>query len=1349
MLAFFFVVKTLYLGRMRTTRFAKGGVTKGPSHKEGGIPMTVKSTGQQVELEGGEGVVNKAVMASQQQVVLNGEKLSPCEAVSEINQMAGNGVDFECPPSYDSGGIVQRYDTAVMPTYPSSIGANASVNDVERMAEGGHVSADVDFDVEQLAAGIDDALFTETGVQEVLQKFAKGGTVTPTNQPSIDNPYYSDYSQYVKLLQRTGSLKALQIDQKELYRHYGFVVSDDVCSYEYSPFMMIYEWMREPETHPFVTPRGTSTRATTLSRIRTYRGQVKWDTERSLDIAQRHYRAYLHKIFLLDTHTPRVQQMGHNYELYRTSGYLRENSRYPVPYINTTKFFNQASASPHIPKNHDILNAPNNYEGALEYASFLASPLLQSIFEQKTYANSKMCNQMMHQALQKHLPFAKEVAANCAFLEEQLSENHIAIQQLSFTTSNKQVISILTPFFNTSVAKLFTNAIEWFERVLTNMPAEIKEISPAVLHSYLPVFKNDSHILFYNTRENFCFTVEYPNEVEGVANWKQYVKAHSLKSYKSETTIQCTQYPAHIDSLLTDNQTPQPAANNVAVYWQAKRQQQTNEFNTTGSGFNLLDSLVSLLAFPIGYGSLFNDAEALIKQTIPKQTIQDYLTCISIPTHQAWLKAWATTNDQRGFYNAISNYTTLLVDPELGDLLIPIAYTDNTVGDGRVSILERGIERLSGGVYEHIAVMQTACGLFSPVHLTTISTANSLVGWLLNRHLHIDADYANTAFRKMLRFKFQNDSEKRLYEYLSLPGKAAYQQNDFLAETKTQQALARPQAVVDYICAASYFTAPWGLDVTDYDWFTKESTFVLTDFPNLSGNRERWETGVQGAVFATLELHAKYLRILKLADWMSVPSFSDVASETSKWERVESLLPSKTAKLIDDVFQELEAYGFSTQQLRTLQQLRAVNRKETKQKRKLQLASDKAIPQAKFSKDELNNYDNFKTVISTAIYESFLSIYTLHQNSPFLIPILFGGGETNTRYKGIYAGHNPYGVCNLKVYSEELMYQEKQQVHNTDLDAYTVLPNLLTVQMRMYSLSAAFEVQEKELPRLADDIATNLYGVLRAIDANEDVFTLFPNTAQEHIIDVQSLKKSMERWVTNPDTVFVVRPIDKQAVYEAEYSDVDLGASLSKNNFRNVAQPANWKRPYGIQMYMDNRDLGFGFTFGQPLAAFVQYRGKGQGDKIDRYEAAILPIDRYVNQVLATQNLAQQFIGPAQLAMAGYARRTNIVSHAEHWKSEYSFERLAYISKSNDRYDNDGDSISFAYDCLFPINIADKNTRADWEYIRDVLFPIFAASHGFLGETVFGPFAAPYWGNADTQDSGLAVITKDNLREQN
>ena len=41
---------------------ATGGLTEGKSHKEGGIPMKVKSTGQNIEVEGGEGIINKKSM---------------------------------------------------------------------------------------------------------------------------------------------------------------------------------------------------------------------------------------------------------------------------------------------------------------------------------------------------------------------------------------------------------------------------------------------------------------------------------------------------------------------------------------------------------------------------------------------------------------------------------------------------------------------------------------------------------------------------------------------------------------------------------------------------------------------------------------------------------------------------------------------------------------------------------------------------------------------------------------------------------------------------------------------------------------------------------------------------------------------------------------------------------------------------------------------------------------------------------------------------------------------------------------------------------------------------------------
>jgi hypothetical protein len=75
---------------------AKGGITEGKSHAEGGIPMEVKSTGQQVELEGGEGVINKRNMASTKTFDFEGKKMTICEIASKINSTDGNGVQINC-----------------------------------------------------------------------------------------------------------------------------------------------------------------------------------------------------------------------------------------------------------------------------------------------------------------------------------------------------------------------------------------------------------------------------------------------------------------------------------------------------------------------------------------------------------------------------------------------------------------------------------------------------------------------------------------------------------------------------------------------------------------------------------------------------------------------------------------------------------------------------------------------------------------------------------------------------------------------------------------------------------------------------------------------------------------------------------------------------------------------------------------------------------------------------------------------------------------------------------------------------------------------------------------------------
>lgn len=75
--------------------YAHGGLAYGNSHDKGGMPLEVSSTGQKIEIEGGEGVVNKRSMQITKKVEFEGKKLTPCEVVSKINEMGG-GVKFKC-----------------------------------------------------------------------------------------------------------------------------------------------------------------------------------------------------------------------------------------------------------------------------------------------------------------------------------------------------------------------------------------------------------------------------------------------------------------------------------------------------------------------------------------------------------------------------------------------------------------------------------------------------------------------------------------------------------------------------------------------------------------------------------------------------------------------------------------------------------------------------------------------------------------------------------------------------------------------------------------------------------------------------------------------------------------------------------------------------------------------------------------------------------------------------------------------------------------------------------------------------------------------------------------------------
>lgn len=74
----------------------KGGLTKGKSHAEGGIKMKVESTGQNIEVEGGEVIVNKKNVADKTKLEFEGEQKTTCEILSDLNSRNDNGVTLEC-----------------------------------------------------------------------------------------------------------------------------------------------------------------------------------------------------------------------------------------------------------------------------------------------------------------------------------------------------------------------------------------------------------------------------------------------------------------------------------------------------------------------------------------------------------------------------------------------------------------------------------------------------------------------------------------------------------------------------------------------------------------------------------------------------------------------------------------------------------------------------------------------------------------------------------------------------------------------------------------------------------------------------------------------------------------------------------------------------------------------------------------------------------------------------------------------------------------------------------------------------------------------------------------------------
>jgi len=115
---------------LQSQSFAAGGVVDGPSHSQGGVPMRVRSTGQRVELEGQEGVINKKSMRSTRVVHVSG---TPAEIASAINKMDGNGVPF---PGVRAVPLRYKFqDGGMIPGVPATLASSRAQGSIRVQTE--------------------------------------------------------------------------------------------------------------------------------------------------------------------------------------------------------------------------------------------------------------------------------------------------------------------------------------------------------------------------------------------------------------------------------------------------------------------------------------------------------------------------------------------------------------------------------------------------------------------------------------------------------------------------------------------------------------------------------------------------------------------------------------------------------------------------------------------------------------------------------------------------------------------------------------------------------------------------------------------------------------------------------------------------------------------------------------------------------------------------------------------------------------------------------------------------------------------------------------------------------------
>lgn len=172
----------------------QGGYFVGKLHKEGGIKGINKSTGQPIEVQGGEVIITAPAVADQTKREFEGEMLTNREILSKINEKGG-GVSLEDGGEIYYNGSAYNYGGKTMTDYEIMQAMNGIDNeydtggkiDLEKESKkGDHTSRDLNNYNDLMDVGVDGQVGAETGLyadggnldflDEAVEKFDDGGS---------------------------------------------------------------------------------------------------------------------------------------------------------------------------------------------------------------------------------------------------------------------------------------------------------------------------------------------------------------------------------------------------------------------------------------------------------------------------------------------------------------------------------------------------------------------------------------------------------------------------------------------------------------------------------------------------------------------------------------------------------------------------------------------------------------------------------------------------------------------------------------------------------------------------------------------------------------------------------------------------------------------------------------------------------------------------------------------------------------------------------------------------------------------------------------------------------------------